>query len=131
MRNHVSYWSLLSKLHFENGNWQEASLDLSRAREIQMRVIAKSPSEVTNLVEEKKLAAKICCQLAELHWNRRDANKAIEMYKEAISLNNTDINTMTSLANLYLSLGKLDACNTQCQLILNIDRNNDDATLVS
>ncbi|VDK57452.1 unnamed protein product [Gongylonema pulchrum] len=39
--------------------------------------------------------------------------------------------TMTSLANLYLSLGKLDACNTQCQLILNIDRNNDDATLVS
>lgn len=37
---------------------------------------------------------------------------------------------MTALANLYLSLGKLDACNTQCQLILNIDRNNDDATLV-
>ncbi|VDO18428.1 unnamed protein product [Brugia timori] len=37
---------------------------------------------------------------------------------------------MTALANLYLSLGKLDACNTQCQLILNIDRNNNDATLM-
>lgn len=58
MSDHVLYWSLLSKLHFENGNWQEASSDLSRAREIQMRVIAKSPSEVANLVEEKKLAAK-------------------------------------------------------------------------
>uniref|UniRef100_A0A1I8EC19 TPR_REGION domain-containing protein n=1 Tax=Wuchereria bancrofti TaxID=6293 RepID=A0A1I8EC19_WUCBA len=130
MSDHVSYWSLLSKLYFENGNWKEAITALERAREIQLSIISKPPGEVANLVEEKKLAAKICCQLAELHWNRRDANKAIDLYQEAIFFNNTDIKIMTALANLYLSLGKLDACNTQCQLILNIDRNNDDATLM-
>uniref|UniRef100_A0A915PRR2 Tetratricopeptide repeat protein 21B n=1 Tax=Setaria digitata TaxID=48799 RepID=A0A915PRR2_9BILA len=130
MSDHVSYWSLLSKLHFEKGNWKEAFAALERAREIQLCIVGKPPSEVANLIEEKKLAAKINCQLAELHWNRRDANKAIDLYQEAIFLNNTDIKTMTALANLYLSLGKLDACNTQCQLILNIDRNNDDATLM-
>uniref|UniRef100_A0A0R3RUA2 Tetratricopeptide repeat protein 21B n=1 Tax=Elaeophora elaphi TaxID=1147741 RepID=A0A0R3RUA2_9BILA len=97
MSDHVSYWSLLSKLHFENGNWKEASTALERAREIQLSIIAKPPGEVANLADEKKLAAK---------------------------------HIMTALANLYLSLGKLEACNTQCQLILNIDRNNDDATLM-
>ncbi|CAG9531744.1 unnamed protein product [Cercopithifilaria johnstoni] len=127
MSDHVSYWSLLSKLHFENGNWKEASAALERAREIQLSIIAKPPNEVANLAEEKKFAAKY---LAELHWNRRDANKAIDLYQEAISLNNTDIKIMTALANLYLLLGKLDACNTQCQLILNADQNNDDATLM-
>ncbi|VBB28350.1 unnamed protein product [Acanthocheilonema viteae] len=107
MSDHVSYWSLLSKLHFENGNWKEATTALERAREIQLSIVAKPPGEVANLADEKKLAAKISCQLAELHWNQRDA-----------------------LANLYFWLGKLDACNTQCQLILNVDRNNDHATLM-
>lgn len=34
---------------------------------------------------------RISCQLAELHWNRRDGNKAIELYQEALSLNNSDV----------------------------------------
>uniref|UniRef100_F1KYI1 Tetratricopeptide repeat protein 21B n=1 Tax=Ascaris suum TaxID=6253 RepID=F1KYI1_ASCSU len=130
MSEHVSYWMLLSKLHFENGSWQEAADELLKARDIQKRLIAKSPADVTNPAEQRKLAAKICCQLAELHWNRREANKAVEFYKEAIALNEGDIKTMTALASLYLSVGKLEACNTQCQLILNIDRHNDDATLM-
>ncbi|VDK46613.1 unnamed protein product [Anisakis simplex] len=130
MSEHVSYWMLLSKLHFENGNWQQASDELSKARDIQKRLINKSPSEVNNILEQRKLAARICCQLAELHWNRREANKAVEYYKEAISLNETDIKTMTALASLYLAIGKLEACNTQCQLILSIDRHNDEATLM-
>ncbi|VDK26451.1 unnamed protein product [Anisakis simplex] len=37
---------------------------------------------------------------------------------------------MTALASLYLAIGKLEACNTQCQLILSIDRHNDEATLM-
>ncbi|VDK72565.1 unnamed protein product [Litomosoides sigmodontis] len=130
MSEHVSYWSLLSKLHFENDNWKDASTALERAREIQLSIIAKPIGEVANLADEKKLAAKICCQLAELHWSRRDATKAIDLYQEAALLNNTDVKIMAALANLYLSLGKLDACNAQCQLILNVDRNNDDATLM-
>lgn len=58
MSDHVSYWSLLSKLYFENGNWKEAATALERAREIQLSIIAKPPDEVGNLVEEKRLAAK-------------------------------------------------------------------------
>ncbi|VDM95115.1 unnamed protein product [Thelazia callipaeda] len=136
MKDNVSYWTILSKLHFEKGNWQEATADLVHAREIQMSIISKPSSEIANLDEEKKLAASLCCQLAELYWNRRDADKAIDMYNEAIFLNNTDIKkeykiqTMTTLANIHLSLGNLDACNVHCQLILNIDQNNADATMM-
>ncbi|MCP9258777.1 hypothetical protein DINM_001369 [Dirofilaria immitis] len=84
MSDHVSYWSLLSKLHFENGNWKEAITALERAREIQLSIVAKPSSEIENFIDEKKLAAKIICQLAELYWNRRDGNKAIDLYQEAI-----------------------------------------------
>ncbi|VDK27927.1 unnamed protein product [Anisakis simplex] len=59
MSEHVSYWMLLSKLHFENGNWQQASDELSKARDIQKRLINKSPSEVNNILEQRKLAARL------------------------------------------------------------------------
>ncbi|EJW71866.1 hypothetical protein WUBG_17229, partial [Wuchereria bancrofti] len=45
MSDHVSYWSLLSKLYFENGNWKEAITALERAREIQLSIISKPPGE--------------------------------------------------------------------------------------
>lgn len=58
MSNHVSYWMLLSKLHFEKGDWLEAAEDLTRAKDLQKLLISKSPSELSNLAEEKKFAAK-------------------------------------------------------------------------
>lgn len=58
MSDRVACLSLLSKVHFENGNWQEAAADLAQARETQMRIVTKPPSEIVNPTEEKKLAAK-------------------------------------------------------------------------
>jgi len=37
---------------------------------------------------------------------------------------------MLSLAQLHLAIGNLDQCNEQCNLLLKIDKDNDQATLV-
>ncbi|CAJ0941880.1 unnamed protein product, partial [Mesorhabditis belari] len=125
--SHVSYWMLLSKLHFENGNWQEAIDDLDKAKSLQLRLLGRGEG---NTLQIKKEAAKICCNLAELHTNRRELTRAVELYKEAVQLNETDIKTILALAQLYLTMGKLHLCNQQCQVALNIEKNNDEATLM-
>uniref|UniRef100_A0A914CEE5 Tetratricopeptide repeat protein 21B n=1 Tax=Acrobeloides nanus TaxID=290746 RepID=A0A914CEE5_9BILA len=130
IKDHVAYWMLLSKLHFENGNWQEATSDLLKAKSLQSKMLTKSALEVPNMQEERKLAANICCQLAELHSNRREWNKATELYKEAVLINDHDIKSMLALASIYMSMGKLQQCNQQCQTILSLDRNNNEATLM-
>ncbi|CAJ0578453.1 unnamed protein product, partial [Mesorhabditis spiculigera] len=127
MTAHVSYWNLLSKLHFEKGNWHEATEDLGRARSIQLRILSKGDG---NTLQMRREAARICCKLAELYTNRRDLPKAVELYKEAVQLNETDVKTILALAQLYLMMGKLHLCNQQCQIALNIDKNNDEATLM-
>lgn len=47
---------LLSKLHFENGNWEEAAKDLLKAKALQSKMLSKPASEVSDPVQEKRLA---------------------------------------------------------------------------
>lgn len=74
---------------------------------------------------------RICVKLAELHRNRREFLKAVDFYKEAIEIDGKDIKSMLALAQIYHTMGKMQQCNQQCLMILNIDRNNNEATLVS
>uniref|UniRef100_A0A914NX93 Tetratricopeptide repeat protein 21A/21B fourth ARM domain-containing protein n=1 Tax=Panagrolaimus davidi TaxID=227884 RepID=A0A914NX93_9BILA len=131
LREHVSYWMLLSKLHLETGNSDEAAKDLLKAKQLQSKMLARSPNEVGNPSGEKKLASSICCKLAELYRTKREYLRAIDFYKEAIEIDNKDIRSMLALAHLYYTMGKIQQCNQQCQAILNIDRNNNEATLVT
>jgi hypothetical protein len=57
MIDDVTYWSLLSKLHFETGNWQMAVDELGKAKDLQTKILKKSPTEVIDMVEQRKLAA--------------------------------------------------------------------------
>lgn len=112
MKDHVSYWLLLYKLHVEENDWNQAVKDLTNARELQLRILGKLTrnSDILRLQSEKKMAARwltlslnkqnvfsVCCDLAEMHSNQRDWNKAIELYKEAISLSDKDIKVKNSL----------------------------------
>lgn len=108
MIDEVKYLVLLSKLYFETGNWQQAVEDLGRAKEQQTRILKRGPSEVPDMAEQRKLAARytrlrftltnfidfnfcsICCQLGQFHQNQREFHKAIELYKEALSYSEND-----------------------------------------
>ena len=131
MREHVSYWMLMSRLHMETSDWEQACRDLLKARQLQLRVISRGAGrEGVNVAEEKRLTALICQQLAEMHANSREWNKAIELFKEAIGHNERDIKSQLSLAGIYASLGKLQLCNQQCQQVLVMEPDNNDATLL-
>lgn len=150
IRDHVGFWMLLSRLHFESGNWEEATKDLLKAKALQGKMLSKPATEVGDTTSEKKLAStyvlftlsiyswfdwnnifRICVKLAELHRNKREYVKAIDFYKEAIEINSKDVKSMLALAQIYHAMGKTQQCNQQCLAILNIDRNNNEATLVS
>ncbi|KAH7731473.1 tetratricopeptide repeat protein 21A isoform X1 [Aphelenchoides avenae] len=132
IKDHVQYWLLLSKVHFENGNWQEAANDLQKAKALQMKILNKSGADANiNMMDERKIASKICCQLAELHSNRREWNKAIDLYREAISINETDVKSMLALASIFMSMGKLQQCSQMCASVIAIDKNNNEATLMT
>ncbi|KAI3422342.1 Tetratricopeptide repeat protein 21B [Globodera pallida] len=131
MREYVSYLMLMSRLLIEQNDWEQSSKDLQRARQLQLKVIARGAGrEGINVTEEKQLAATICQQLAEMHANTREWNKAIELFKEAIGHNERDVKSQISLATIYASMGKLQLCNQQCQQVLAIEPNNNDATLL-
>lgn len=57
-KDHVQYWLLLSKVHFENGNWQEAANDLQKAKALQLKILNKSGSDNINVLEERKIASR-------------------------------------------------------------------------
>jgi hypothetical protein len=58
MREHVSYWMLMSRLHMETSDWEQACRDLLKARQLQLRVISRGAGrEGVNVAEEKRLTA--------------------------------------------------------------------------
>ncbi|KAI6188453.1 Tetratricopeptide repeat protein 21B [Aphelenchoides besseyi] len=146
LRDHVAFWSLLSRMHYEAENHSLAITAQQKARALQMKILGMSLSEITGVASERRSAAEICCRLAELHASRREWQKSIELYKEAIFINERELKmvsnpapdsleyfhlqTMIRLAHIYMTMGKLQQCNQQCQAIINLDKNNNEATLM-
>ena len=50
---------LLSKLHLDTGNPDEAAKDLLKAKQLQGKMLSRSPTEVGNPSGEKKLASRL------------------------------------------------------------------------
>ncbi|CEF66648.1 Tetratricopeptide repeat protein 21B [Strongyloides ratti] len=130
LKDHISYYMMLSKLHLEINNWEEAANDLGQAKRLQSEVISKATTEGYNMQEEILKASNICSKIADLYNSKREYSKAAEMYKEAVAMNGQDIKSMIALARIYMATGRFQQCHTQCQAILTRDRYNDDATLM-
>lgn len=56
--------------------------------------------------------------------------QAIEMYTEALKLNDQDMRSLGALAKLHLTQGSWDACKQQCVLLLKSDPDNEDANIM-
>uniref|UniRef100_A0A0N5A168 TPR_REGION domain-containing protein n=1 Tax=Parastrongyloides trichosuri TaxID=131310 RepID=A0A0N5A168_PARTI len=130
LKEHVSYYMMLSTLHLEINKYSEAINDLGQAKIIQTKILSKAASEGYNIQEEVTKSADICSKIAELYLNKREYSKAADMYKEAVATNEQDIKSMIALARIYMSTTKFQQCHSQCQAILARDRYNDEATLM-
>ncbi|CAH3123731.1 unnamed protein product [Pocillopora meandrina] len=122
---------LQAHVYQKSGNAEETLKTLTRAKEVQTRVLRRVGVEQPDAVKAQKLqAAKICAEMAELSTTAREFEKAINFYKEGLTYDETHVPSMLALARLYLTVDDLDACQQQCVQLLKMDAENDAATVM-
>ncbi|XP_054643710.1 tetratricopeptide repeat protein 21B isoform X1 [Dunckerocampus dactyliophorus] len=125
------YLLLLAKVQNKVDKTEEALLSLQRARDVQAKVLKRVESEAPDAVPaQKQLAAKICAEIAQHYTSQRGYERAIKFYKEALVYCESDHKVMLDLAQMFLTLDEVDACQEQCSVILKKDQFNEDATLM-
>ncbi|CAD6197804.1 unnamed protein product [Caenorhabditis auriculariae] len=126
--SHIQLLELLSKVHQARKQWNEASDCLDRAKRLQLRLMTKS--ETNTNFNVKREVARILCLMAELQTRTKDITRAVELYKQATTFHEGDIKSNLALAHIYMSQNRLQLCNQQCNIVLAIERDNDEATLM-
>lgn len=122
---------LQAQVYQRSGNTEETLKTLTRAKDVQSRVLRRVGVEQPDAVKAQRLqAAKICAEMAELASNAREYDKAINFYKEGLAYDETYLPAMLELARLYLTVDDLDSCQQQCVQLLKMDAENDDATVM-
>ncbi|XP_029461519.1 tetratricopeptide repeat protein 21B isoform X2 [Rhinatrema bivittatum] len=125
------YQVLLAKIYSKMERIDDAIVSLQRARELQARILKRAQMEQPDaLPAQKQLAAEICAEIAKHFTTRKDYEKAIQFYKEALVYCETDNKVMLELAQLYLVQDDIDACQHQCALLLKHDQDNEAATMM-
>ncbi|XP_033624164.1 tetratricopeptide repeat protein 21B-like isoform X1 [Asterias rubens] len=122
---------MLAKVHRHANKMEDAMLALTKARDMQARVLKRVQVEQPDAVPaQKDLATSICSQIAEHHSTQRDYEKAIKLYKEALIYSEHDGKAMLELARLYMARDEVDACQHQLVQLLQGDREDDNATVM-
>ncbi|KAI8841329.1 hypothetical protein BC829DRAFT_420632 [Chytridium lagenaria] len=103
---------------------------LLKAKEIQLRLLAKDSGSVENTTQ-KGIASYLCFEIAELYAkNLKDPQMATEFYNESIQHNSMQVKSMISLSRMYMNQGDMNAAQSQCAALLRLDPTNEDATLM-
>eukprot|EP00794_Sanderia_malayensis_P003381 gene3381-3871_t len=124
-------WLLLARIFQKSRESSETLEVFIKAKEMQSRVLKRVGIEQPDTLEsQKKLAAQINSQMADYYSSVKEYDNAIKCYKEALLHNETDIQAMLALSNLYLMTGDLDACQHQLMALLKNYKDNDDATVM-
>uniref|UniRef100_A0A9R1SDY0 Tetratricopeptide repeat domain 21B n=2 Tax=Cyprinus carpio TaxID=7962 RepID=A0A9R1SDY0_CYPCA len=128
---HCRYLVLLAKVQSKVNKNDEALLSLQRARDVQAKVLKRVQLEQPDSVSaQKQLAAEICAEIAKHCSSQRGYERAVKFYKEALVYCESDSKVMLELAQLYLTLDDVEACQQQCSAILKNDPVNESATLM-
>uniref|UniRef100_A0A671Q2G6 Tetratricopeptide repeat protein 21B-like n=1 Tax=Sinocyclocheilus anshuiensis TaxID=1608454 RepID=A0A671Q2G6_9TELE len=119
------YLVLLAKVQSKVNKNDEALLD------VQAKVLKRAQLEQPDSVPaQKQLAAEICAEIAKHCSSQRGYERAVKFYKEALVYCESDSKVMLELAQLYLTLDDVEACQQQCSAILKNDPVNEPATLM-
>lgn len=131
LMEHTKLNNLLAKVHIKANKMEDAMLALSKARDLQARVLKRVQMEQPESVQaQKTLAASICSQIAEHCASQNDMEKAAKFYKEALVYSEDDSKAMLELSRLHLSQGELDQCQHQLVKLLQTGNDSDAATMM-
>ncbi|KAM5158028.1 tetratricopeptide repeat protein 21A [Mantella aurantiaca] len=130
MFNDVKFLILLGRT-YKNYKTEELVGTLNKALDIQMRILKRVPFEQPDMITTQlQMASKICVQLAEHYLGGKDYTNALKYYKDAISYYDTDNKVMLQLSRLFLIMDDLDACEMQCNVLLQDPRYKDESTMM-
>ncbi|KTG02426.1 hypothetical protein cypCar_00013634 [Cyprinus carpio] len=118
------YLVLLAKVQSKVNKNDEALLSLQR---VLKRVQQEQSDSVST---QKQLTAEICSKIAKHCSSQRCYERAVKFYKEALVYCESDSKVMLELAQLYLTLDDVEACQQQCSAILKNDPVNKLPTLM-
>ncbi|XP_061174848.1 tetratricopeptide repeat protein 21B-like isoform X2 [Saccostrea echinata] len=131
MMEHTRLMVLLAKVYQKVDRMEDAMTALTKARDMQARVLKRVQIEQPDAIgQQKQLASDICVTMAEQVRGQRDYEKAIKFYKEALVYNENDSKVMLDLAGLYLMTEDLDSCQHQLMTLLKNEKENDAATIM-
>ncbi|CAG0921103.1 unnamed protein product [Notodromas monacha] len=122
--------ALLALVQEKSGQLELALESLKRARETQGKVLKRAQVDQSESLDQKKLAANICKQMAEHAVQERQFESGIRFYKEALSYLNDDPGLLLDLAKQYMVVNDLDQCRQTCVQLLKLDKDNDAATVM-
>jgi len=128
----VKLYQLLSKIYMKNEKNKESINALLKAREYQLRVIAKEPiiTQQADTSPSQKLLSSICKDIADFYANEDNYDKALLFYNEAIERCSTNHKAILDLAKLYMKENDLLQAQTQCSLLLRLELATDEATML-
>jgi tetratricopeptide repeat protein 21B len=128
----VKLYQLLSKIYQKSEKNKESINALLKAREYQLRVIAKEPTitQQADTSPSQKLLSNICKDIADIYTIDNNFDKALLFYNEAIERCSTNHKAILALAKLYVKENDLLQAQTQCSLLLKLELAIDEATML-
>jgi len=105
------YNMLLSRVYERQGLYEEQLQHLLLSKEIQDRVLLRAAGEQPESYgDQRRYASTVCSSIAQFYSGKRDFEKAIQCYREALSHADGDSKIMLELAKLYMITDDLDSC---------------------
>ena len=81
-------------------------------------------------VNKRAFLRRIYFDMAEVSNQLGDIKKAVDSYAEALKKKHSFLEARLALAKLYLQQGDLSSCDQECVVLLSVDQDNDEASLV-
>ncbi|XP_051863664.1 tetratricopeptide repeat protein 21B-like isoform X2 [Drosophila nasuta] len=122
---------LLARVHEKSGNVSESLKALDRARDNQVIIQKRCAIDQSeSLHEQHKILSKICLLVAQQAILIKNNELALTNFKECIKYTPNDIDILVSLAKLQMKLKEMNLCQNTCMQILQINANNESASLL-
>lgn len=122
---------LLARVHEKSGNIPESLKTLEQARANQYIVQKRCVVDQSeNIQEQYKILSKICLFMAHQAVYIKNKDLALNNSKECMKYSPNDIEILVSLAKLQMKLQEMDMCRNICLQILQIDNNNEAASVL-
>ncbi|XP_075147410.1 tetratricopeptide repeat protein 21B-like [Haematobia irritans] len=122
---------LLARVHEKAGNNDRALVTLTKAKENQYIIHRRSTIHQASKVKESvKMLSKICLLVAQHCTKMRNTEQALIHFKECLKYDPSDIDVLISLSRIYMQMNSMDLCRDVCTQILQIDSNNEAASIM-